>query len=79
MLGIFVKLFKRFATLSFPRGKSVCAPSVYNDCRRRRTGELRSLREDQEAALGNKGSISDELFALSQDVRIFLSGWAFLC
>ena len=76
-LGLFVELFERLATFCFPRGKSVCAPAVY-DSRRRWTGKLRILGEDQEAALVDKRAIGDELFALGYDVGIDLGGWAFL-
>src|SRR5664280_541088 len=47
MLGLFVELFERLATLSFPRDKSVCRPPVYHARRCRWSGELHILGEDQ--------------------------------
>src|SRR3989339_1044744 len=77
-LGLFVELFERLATFSFPRGKSVCAPAVYDSRRRRWTGKLRILGEDQEVVLVDKRAIGNELFALGYGVGIDLGGWAFL-
>ena len=77
-LGLFVELFERLATLSFPRDKSVCAPALYDSRRRRWTGKLRILGEDQEAVLVDKRAIGNELFALGYGVGIDLGGWAFL-
>ena len=46
-LRLLVELFKRLAIFGLPRGKSVCAPAVYNDRRRGWTGKLRILGEDK--------------------------------
>src|SRR3989339_1660076 len=77
-LGLFVELFERLATLSFPCGKSVCAPAVYDSRRRRWTGKLRIFGKNQETVLVGKCAIGDELFALGYGVGIGLGGWSFL-
>ena len=51
---------------------------MYDSRRRRWTGKLRILGEDQEAVLVDKRAIGDELFALGYGVGIDLGGWAFL-
>jgi len=77
-LCLFIELFERLATLSFPGSKSICASAVNNDRRRRWTGKLRILGEDQEAILVDKRAIGDELFSLGYNIGIAFSGWAFL-
>jgi len=78
LLGLFVELFEGFSILSFPRGKSVCAPAVYNDRRRRWAKKLGLLGEDQESVFLDERATGDELFALGYDVRIVLGTWALL-
>ena len=51
---------------------------MYDSRRRRWTGKLRILGEDQEAVLVDQRAIGDELFALGYGVGIDLGGWAFL-
>jgi len=77
-LGLFVELFERFSILSFPRGKPVCAPAVYNDRCRRWTRKLRILGEDQKTVFLNERATRDELFALGYDVGVTLCRWALL-
>ena len=75
---LFVKLFERFPVLSLPGDQSVGAPAVYDDRRRRWTGKLRILGEDQEPVFLDERAIANELFALGHDVRIALGRWALI-
>ena len=75
---LLIELFERFPILSFPRGKPVCAPAVYNDRRRRWTRKLRILGKDQESVFLDERAIGNELFALGYDVGVTLCRWTLL-
>ncbi len=71
-LCLFVELVERLPVFSFPRGKSVCAPAVYNYCSSRWARTLGILCEDQDSASLDERTIGNELFALGHDVRILV-------
>jgi hypothetical protein len=69
-LRLFVELLEGLSILGLPRGKSVRAPAVYDDRRRRWARKLGILCEDQERVFLDEGAVCDELFAPRYDIWI---------
>ena len=73
-LRLLVELLERLSACRFPRGQSICASTVDDNCSGGWTGELHIFDKDKEPAFFDQCAVGDEFFSPGQDM-----GMVFRC